>query len=70
MSRAIRALPSKPCSVNSSASADPAASSRSLPLWPSTVSKPSPWNDRVVARAEEHAVVAAAGRDLVAVVAG
>ena len=69
-SRAIRALPSKACSVNSSESEDPAANSRSFPLWPSTVSNPSPPEHGVVARAEDDGVVAAAGRHLVAVVAG
>ena len=61
MSRAIRALPSKACSVNSSDSADPAASSRSFPLWPSTRVEPVALERRVVAGAEDDGVVAAAG---------
>ena len=43
VSRATRALPAKACSVNSSASAEPATSSRSMPAWPSIRSEPSSW---------------------------
>ena len=40
------------------------------PLWPSTVSKPSPWKTVSSPAPRRTGVVAAAGRDLVAVVAG